>query len=266
MPKNTKSGSFVIFPVIVVIMLYVFFADDDQSNHPSVSPTQSGNSGSTGTIDLQPTGLIPSGPWPSAGSDEDLIMADNSLAVNYYVILDASGSMSGKQKGRIKMQAAKEALTRFCDNLPEDANLGLSTFSPLRERVPLGTDNRELFKDAIMQVQASGGTPLVKSMARGYEALTEQARKQSGYGRYILLVVTDGASSDGTPAPIAAEIVRQSAIEVQTIGFGVANHALNINGVTDYYSADSVETLIAALDRVIASETEAFVDPTDFSN
>jgi len=174
--------------------------------------------------------------------------------------------MASEQKGKIKMQAAKEALIRFCDNLPEDANLGLSTFSPLKELVPLGTNNHAAFKEAIMRVEARGGTPLIQSILGGYEALTAQARTQSGYGRYILLVVTDGDSSDGNPASIAAQVVRNSAIEVQTIGFGVANHALNIRGVTDYYSADSVESLISALDKVIASETESFVDPTEFAN
>ena len=193
-------------------------------------------------------------------------MESDPVISNYYVIFDASGSMGGSvTQSQTKMEAAKSALASFASNLPAEANLGLLTFDPVRELIPLSRGNRSAFMNAVAKVFPRGRTPLRESIFRGYQVLTEQAQRQSGYGRYILVIVTDGESSDGDPAPLAREIVGGSLIEIQTIGFGVANHSLNVNGVTGYVTANSPQSLIDALNSVIASETESFVDPSSFS-
>ncbi|MGJ8638715.1 MAG: vWA domain-containing protein [Opitutaceae bacterium] len=259
---NKNFINLAVIAGIVCLMLLSFF--DEKRSQPGVSPPSNHPSPST-EASTEPSGLIPNTPWPQA-NDQPVILAEDTLATNFYVILDASGSMEGDVHGVSKMVSAKKALQQFAKNLPEDANLALSTFSPVKERLSLGTGNRSEFVKAVNATKPKGGTPLVKAIRTGFESLTEQARSQSGYGRYILLIVTDGASSDGDPSRIARDLIRYSAIEVQTIGFGVKNHTLNIPGVTEYYTANSMETLISALNNVLASEAETFVDPTSFSN
>src|SRR5256885_16084638 len=66
-------------------------------------------------------------PWPPA-TDQAVAVSKDLFAKNYYVVLDASGSMkdhacSGSQS---KMQAAKTALAAFAASVPGGANIGLA--------------------------------------------------------------------------------------------------------------------------------------------
>lgn len=259
--KNTNN--FIGFVIFAVIALLIFLLDNKSTKQ---APTTT-----VGSVPIQdrgiPTGLIPSGPWPPVDSVESAgSFFSAPQATNYYVVFDASGSMNKDVGNEVKISAAKRALYAFGSNIPQDANLGMLTFSPVKELVPLAPNNRAEFEQAVSSITARGNTPLIRAMTLGYDALTKQAQKQSGYGRYVLLVVTDGRSSDGNPRQLAVDIVKNSAIEVQVIGFGLADHALNVEGFTDYYVANSVDALIDAFGRVVASESESFVDPVDFSN
>lgn len=246
----------------VILVIFMISSGLFKDNKPSAPQSSSSSSQSV------PEGrsTIPKGPWPAVESDQTIEVAADPLGTNYYVILDTSGSMKNTVAGRVKIDAAKDALKVFSENLPEEANLGLATFSPVGERVPIGTQNRPDFVRAVDAASARGQTPLIQSIDLGFKALTAQALKQSGYGRYILVIVTDGESSDGDPQRIARDVVKHSAIEVQVVGFGLKNHALNIPGFTEYYVADSIDSLIKALKSIVSSESEDFVDPTDFSS
>ncbi|EDY82025.1 von Willebrand factor type A domain protein [Verrucomicrobiia bacterium DG1235] len=257
MNKN-KLGTIAAIGVVAVLMIL----KDSNENPPPQSPVPSSQSRKAVV-----TNLIPDGPWPPAIQEANVLMEADPVLTNYYVIFDASGSMNELVAQQLpKIEAGKQALVTFANNLPEDANLGLLTFDPVRELLPLGRGNRQAFIGSVSQIRAKGRTPLVESIVTGYRVLTEQAQRQSGYGRYVLVIVTDGASSDGNPAGVAMEVTRESPIEVQTIGFGVADHALNLPGVTQYVTASSPKALIDALNQVIASESESFIDPSDFQN
>ena len=200
--------------------------------------------------------------WPPVA--DGIIPAQNMTAKNYYVLLDTSGSMRESVAGKVKIEAARTAMLSFSENIADDVNLGLTLFGPIQEVVPLGINNRATFSKAANEITPKGGTPLIQAIEKGYNALTAQAQAQGGYGEYHLIIVTDGISSDGDPAPLAREIVNHSAINVQVIGFGLKDHSLNIPGYTTYTSAQSLEELIEALNKTIQAETEEFSDTTDF--
>ena len=88
----------------------------------------------------------------------------------------------------------------------------------------------------------------------GYKALTEQAKKQLGYGEYHLVIVTDGeASSNEDPESAVRQILRDSPVQIHTIGFCIGEgHSLNIPGQTYYAAAGSPEELDAGLAQVLA--------------
>ena len=74
------------------------------------------------------------------------------------------------------------------------------SFSPVRERMPIRPHDAESFNREVDAIHAGSGTPLVASLeSAGIERPARRAIAQSGYGRYILIVVTDGKSSDGDP-------------------------------------------------------------------
>lgn len=214
---------------------------------------------------LPGTGASPS--WPPLGRDE-IELAQNQLQKNYYVILDCSGSMSEQQcygEGT-KMEVAQNALASFASLVPGAANLGLSIFinNEIRELVPLGQDNRETFIGAVRETYASGQTPLHSAIESGFAKLTEQARRQLGYGEYTLVVVTDGMASPGQdPTAVVHSILDRSPVEVQTIGFCIGeNHPLNIPGRTVFKAANSAADLRRGLEAVLA-EAPTF-DAADF--
>jgi Ca-activated chloride channel family protein len=214
--------------------------------------------------------LRPENTWPplpdSVGQTPDVTA--NLLTVSYYVVLDGSGSMSDVEcsAGQRKIDSAREALTSFAVSVPPDANLGLASFETrgLGERVPLATDNREVFARAVQQVSAGGGTPLRSAIDLAYEKLEAQARRQLGYGEYHLVVVTDGIASEGQdPTRRVNEILAESPVVVHTIGFCIGTrHSLNQPGRTYYRAADNLEALRRGLDEVLA-EAPSF-DLTDF--
>ena len=180
-------------------------------------------------------------------------------ATNYYVVLDGSGSMrrSRCSGDASKMEAAVAALRTFVESIPADANLGLAVFdgAGVSERVALATANRPAFNNALSNVNASGGTPLLSAITLGYERLTAQGQQQLGYGEYHLVVVTDGQPDpeEEDPAPIVDRLLAESPVMLHTIGFCIGeDHVLNQPQRTFYAAADDPQQLRAGLSAVLA--------------
>ena len=200
--------------------------------------------------------------WPPA-IQGNVPLAKNLLAANYYVVLDGSGSMSDKQcsGNQSKLETAKDALKEFAASVPADANLGLLLFTNGRiyELVPLGTGNRQQFNETAKSASASGDTPLKDAINTGYAHLEQQAVRQLGYGRYVLVVVTDGQASPGQdPTGKVNWMLNNTPVELHTIGFCIGtNHSLNMPGRTVYKAADNPAALRQGLADVLA-EAETF--------
>jgi len=195
--------------------------------------------------------------WPYLSQDNEVI-SENLVADNIYVVFDGSGSMNsiGCSEGQPKYIAAQKALKVFSKIVSADTNLGFLAFDAqgTTERVPLGLNNRDNFNAQVNSVIISGGTPLRSAMKIAYDKLTSQAQKQLGYGRYQLVVVTDGQANSGEdPYQLVTEITNASPVEVHTIGFCISkNHSLNIPGITVYKSAMNTEALQKGLESTLA--------------
>lgn len=198
--------------------------------------------------------------WPPV---DDTTPADPAAAdpnaVNYYVVLDGSGSMRKTQCSgdRNKIQAAVQALDDFIGSVPAGGQLGLAVFDAqgLSERVPLGAGNAAAIRASLSQVQADGGTPLHSAISLGYQKLLRQARRQMGYGEYHLVVVTDGAPDPASedPTDVVNRILHESPVLLHTVGFCIGtNHVLNQPGRVFYAAADTPEQLRQGLGDVLA--------------
>lgn len=203
--------------------------------------------------------------WGAAGGGAAEIDVARMTARNFYVVVDGSGSMQDAEcsDGMPKIDAAKAALARFVDQIPDDANIGMTAFDArgVGERVSIGPAStvRPTFLEAVAALQADGGTPLGATLAEARRELAEQAARQSGYGEYVVVVVTDGAASD--PAILVNEVrglIDDTPVQIHTIGFCIAgDHILNMPGDTAYVGATSADMLSDGLAAVLA-ETEAF--------
>lgn len=198
--------------------------------------------------------------WPPlAGESAVPVAPASSATVNYYVVLDGSGSMLREDcsGGVPKIDAALSALREFVAAVPPEANLGLAVFDDagLTERVTLASGNRPAFLRALDQVRASGGTPLRSSIELGYQQLLTQGQRQLGYGEYHLVVVTDGHPDPDSedPAETVDALLSSTPVVLHTIGFCIGNdHVLNQPGRSFYVAADSPDQLQAGLTSVLA--------------
>lgn len=212
--------------------------------------------------------------WPPVdknGSNVKASLEDNLLKKNYYIVVDFSGSMSYDAcngKGS-RADVVKQAVPKFVESIPVDANLGLAMFvgGEVKEYVPLGSGsgNREATKQAISSTRPDGGTPLSTAVEFGYKKLTEQARRQLGYGEYHLVMVTDGEANIGyDPTKAVNMVLSDSPVSVQTIGFCIGSkHSLNQPGRTVYKEAGNLEEMNKGLAEVLAEST-SYQDIKDF--
>lgn len=195
--------------------------------------------------------------WPPAKGDGAQVAA-NLFAKNYYVVMDGSGSMNEKGcSGELtKLQAARDALIGFSESIPADANLGLQVFDGrgIRDLLPLGTGNRQEFVRIVRDVKANASTPLLSAVRQAYAKILAQGARQLGYGEYHLVIVTDGAADQGQdPTPVVNQILAESPVVIQTIGFCIGTkHSLNQAGRTIYRAADNPAELQQGLADVLA--------------
>jgi len=266
-------------PKWILVILAVLFAygvirkisapnSTPNSAQSSISSTSASVDATSNTDQPPRAKATPSRPsWPPVIEGG---VAAASPTVNYYVILDGSGSMSRREcadNGR-KIEVAIDAVQRFVSEIPSSANVGLAVFDrrDLSERVPIGADNREAISEALTRVRAGEGTPLKSAIRLGYEKLTAQASAQLGYGEYHLVVVTDGKPDpeDEDPTRQVKEILARSPVVLHTIGFCIdPNHVLNQPGRVYYAAASNPDELQKGLQAVLAESTS--FDATTFA-
>ena len=200
--------------------------------------------------------------WLNEGISKNIVLDENLLRKNIYLVLDCSGSMDGScDNGKTKIAVAKEAISRFVGLVPEDTNIGFLTFerSDVQEKIPLGIGNRKELIKAVSLPEANGSTPLSTAVEMGYNKLRFQAEKQLGYGDYYLVIITDGEANAGyDPSSFVNKILSVSPVVIYTIGLNIGEgHSLNQPGRTIYKDAKNPKDLEAGLAE-IAAESEKF--------
>jgi Mg-chelatase subunit ChlD len=209
------------------------------------------------------------GKWPFIDEEDlDGPLAEDLMARNYLLIFDGSGSMSETDcaVSSRKIDIAKQAIVAWSKSVPSNANLGLYAFHNNGVlTLPLTPGNRNEFMQTVDHIIAGGRTPLTGAMQHAYKALTDQGRRQLGYGEYTIVVVTDGIANSADDLRRAADLIlAKTPITIYAIGFCIGtNHSLNQPGRTIYKSADNPVQLEKGLQEVLA-ELESF-DELEFS-
>ena len=209
------------------------------------------------TTPAEPTVVV----WPPV-PDQPVAIVANLLTTNIMVVYDGSGSMNDDACGAngTRHQSAVPAVKLFVDAVPADANLGLFVFdrNGVDLRVPLLANNKAKFNAALDDVRIGDGTPLKSAITNAYYVLEHQAQAQLGYGRYILLVVTDGEANAGeSPSNAVNYLVDNTPVEVHTVGLCIrGSHSLNQPGRTFYTKATNPDQLVDGLKSALAEASE----------
>ena len=151
--------------------------------------------------------------------------------------IDVSRSMCATDVAPNRLSVAQDVARAFIADQPDDTRIGIVAFSGLAQLVvPLTTD-RELLREAIDGFTAGRGTAVGTALLRAIDAIAEfnpdvtrsgvdvralgeRAADAGEYEPDIVVLLTDGATTQGVDPLRAAEQAADRRIRVYTIGFG----------------------------------------------
>ncbi|EPT33685.1 VWA domain-containing protein [Phocaeicola abscessus] len=143
--------------------------------------------------------------------------------IDIMLAVDVSTSMLAEDLQPNRLEAAKQVATEFINSRPND-NIGLTIFAGESfTQCPLTTDHAvllNLFNSINVNIAQSGliedGTAIGMGIANAVSRLKDSKAKSK-----VIILLTDGSNNRGDISPMmAADIAKQFAIRVYTIGVG----------------------------------------------
>ncbi|MCH1627689.1 vWA domain-containing protein [Ferdinandcohnia quinoae] len=152
---------------------------------------------------------------------------------HYAILVDASGSMKAKVGNKTRMDAAKEAVLEFAEQVPENATISVRVYghkgsgSDADKKMSCGSSEtfyngkyeQGAFKESLNKVKAVGWTPIALGLEKVKEDIPANTED------VVVYVVSDGIETcNGDPVQMAKDLVSAD-IEtvVNIIGFDVDN-------------------------------------------
>lgn len=151
--------------------------------------------------------------------------------------LDTSLSMRATDVSPSRIESAKKAAKQFVASLPSKLNLGLVTFDgSARVDVTPTTDRRAVIS-AIDSIDLHEGTAIGDAVEVSLQAIERVPKDESGKkAPGIIVLLSDGSTTMGTPTQDAAPIAKRAGVPVFTIAYGTPD------GVVDITLPDTGET------------------------
>ncbi|SDG92079.1 Ca-activated chloride channel family protein [Alteribacillus persepolensis] len=153
------------------------------------------------------------------------------LTAHYAILMDASGSMYNYNGDKTRWDSAKEAVTEFAQEVPEQATISLRVYGhkgtgsdadkevscSTTENIYNDTYQAEGFQSALSELQPSGWTPIARALEESREDIPDAADE------VVVYVVSDGIETcDGNPVEAAETLVDEYGdAMVNIIGFDV---------------------------------------------
>ena len=168
------------------------------------------------------------------------------------IVLDRSESMTGE-----KIERAKESVLRFIALMEPGDRAALFSFSDQVEALESLTDNQDLLRRDVMNIQPGGHTALFDAIARGVDSLSNVP------GRRAVVVLTDGIANRGKlDLDQAVEIAAKAYVSVTVIGLGKDVRTARLEGIakdtggTYYYTplADGLADIYSTISKRIHNE------------
>ncbi len=166
-----------------------------------------------------------------------VVVPQGSAAI--LLAIDVSGSMCSTDVAPNRITAAENAAKDFVNAQPDGTRIGLVVFTGLAAlQVPPTTDKRQLV-DAIGHLRTARGTAIGLGILTSIDAIAEinpdvpptgadlpsPSGTGSGYEPDTIVVLTDGANTQGVDPVTAAKQAAARHIRVYTIGFGTTTPA-----------------------------------------
>lgn len=173
-----------------------------------------------------------------AGPISETKVARNRATV--MLVVDVSLSMSATDVAPDRITAAKKAGQEFVDNLPDDLNIGLVTFSGRARTAVNPTTNHAAVSRALEAAELDQATATGDAIAAALDAINQFSDSVEGGGEgappATIVLLSDGKQTvpqeldDPRGAYTAADEAAKSGIPVSTISFGTPSGAITVQG------------------------------------
>lgn len=143
--------------------------------------------------------------------------------------VDVSISMQATDVEPNRLAAAKEAASAFARSLPDGVRLGLVSFAGSATTLVTPTNDHEAVVRAVESLELEEATAIgdaVLASLRAAEAAT--AGEEGERPPTSIVLMSDGATTVGTPNQAAADAAAEAEVPVTTIAFGT------LDGVVEY--------------------------------
>ena len=148
--------------------------------------------------------------------------------------IDTSRSMAATDVQPTRFAAAKQAALAFLDEVPDNYNVGIVSFSTSADPVLPPTTDREAARTALSELRLGSGTAIGAAITRSVDLALDrkdaQAKPQAGErSPAAVLLLSDGAQTAGDirPGP-AAQRARRLGVPVSTVALGTGNAVVEV--------------------------------------
>ncbi|MFZ7112281.1 MAG: vWA domain-containing protein [Desulfatiglandales bacterium] len=175
-------------------------------------------------------------------------------------LLDASGSMWGRAKGKTKIEIAREVMGRIVPSLPAEVKVGLTVYghrkkgdcSDIEVVVEPGSDDRMRVVDTVNAINPKGMTPIADSITMVVDKLKGREAETT------IILVSDGEETCHDDPCGVVKALKESGIRfiLHVVGFDVtAGQRAQLQCLSDaaggtYFDAGDADSLLAALTTV----------------
>ncbi|MFC5825277.1 vWA domain-containing protein [Nonomuraea insulae] len=153
--------------------------------------------------------------------------------------LDTSASMCSTDVDPNRITAARKAAAEFIESQRGGPRIGLVTFAGTSGLLVPPTDDTDSLIEALENLTVSRGTAIGQAMLTSIDAIAEvdpsvaatgatPAAGGEGYAGAAIVVLTDGANTQGVDPQTAAQEAALRRVRVFPIGFGTTNPAPSV--------------------------------------
>ena len=156
-----------------------------------------------------------------------------SNAATILLAIDVSGSMCATDVEPNRISAAQDAASRFIRSQAGGPRIGLVAFAGTAGLLVSPTDDTDRLLAALKTLSTSRGTAIGQGIVQSLDAIAEvdpsvaptgadPGRARAGYAADAVVVLTDGANTQGVDPATAARQAADRRVKVFTIGFGTS--------------------------------------------
>ena len=143
--------------------------------------------------------------------------------------IDVSLSMMADDVSPNRLEGAKEAAKQFVEQLPAKLNLGLVAFSGVAAVKVTPTQDRDAVVAAIDNLSLGEGTAIGDAILASLAAIeTVPADEEGSTPPAVIILMSDGKTTKGTPDSDAAEQASEAGVAVSTIAFGTEGGTITL--------------------------------------